>query len=167
MEKKRFEATSKVTRESCRALAKAKVGQHSRVIWVINALIALCVAALWAVRSPSAGWLTALLLLLVAQNMLRRPITAAVMYATRSQTAEGVKLTFDDEGIGVRTRVENSRLRYDAVIGLREDDRFLILLFRNHTPLVVEKSGVTGGGIGELTAFLTRRTGCEVRALRS
>lgn len=166
MAKPLFEATFRVTRESCLALARARSNQYFRTVWLCNAVIALCVALLWAVGSSHAPWLTAVLAVLVLNALLGARLTAARMYASRHADATEMRLSFSAEGVRVHSAVEESLIRYPLITGLREDRCFLVLYMRHHTPLVVPKAEVGQGRSAELTAFLRERTGLEIRPLR-
>lgn len=166
MEKPLFEVTSCVTRESCRAQARARAGQHNRIIWLVNVLMALSVAILWSVGSFHRFWMTALLALLVLQTLLRTRIDGWRMYSARNESAPEAILSFGEDDICVKSRVEESRIGYDSVTGLAQDSRYVIVLLRHHTPLVVRKEEVPGARAIELEHFLTRRTGMAFRTLR-
>ncbi|HIS84439.1 MAG TPA: YcxB family protein [Candidatus Faecivicinus avistercoris] len=165
MKKPLFKATFRVTRESCLALARARSNQYFRTVWACNAMIALCVGLLWAVRSSNALWLTVVLALLVMHSLLGVRLTAARMYASRHASVDETQLDFCEEGIRVRSAVEESLIRYPLITGLREDRKHLVLYMRHHTPLVVVKDEINGGGAAALAAFLRERTGLEIRPL--
>lgn len=167
MKKPLFEANFRVTKESCHALAKAKSSQYFRTVWVCNALMALGVAILWAIGSFHARWLTVVLVLLVLHSALGVRVAAWWMYASRNASVEVTRLSFLEEGVYVRSRVEECLLSYDHVTGLRRDGEFLMIYMRHHTPLVVSDSEVAGGKAAELEAFLTGRTGQTVRFFHS
>ena len=162
-----FEVTSRVTRESCSAQARAKAGQHNRLIWLIILLMALCVAILWAIGSFHARWMTVVLGLLVLETLLRVRLDGWRMYMARNESVPEVRMLFDETGVGIRTRVEESRIGYDAVTGLFEDSRYVVVLVRHHTPLVLMKSDVSGGRAAQLQQLLTDKTGIVFRKLRS
>lgn len=165
MAKPLFEATFRVTRESCLALARARSNQYFRTVWACNAAIALCVGLLWALGSPNAAWLTAALALLALHSLLGARLTAARMYASRRALANAERLRFCEEGIRVRSAAEDSLIRYPLVTGLREDGKYLVLYARHRAPLVVVKADVSGGRAEALAAMLRERTGCEIRPL--
>ena len=164
MKKPLFEATFRVTRESCRALAKAKSSQYFRTVWVCNALIALGVTILWVIGSYHARWLTVVLAALVLHSALGMRLSAWRMYASRNASVDVTRLSFLDEGVYVKFRVEESLIRYDQFTGLRRDGKYLMIYMRHHTPLVVCDDEVAGGKAAELAEFLTERTGMALRA---
>lgn len=166
MKKPLYKATFRVTRESCHALAKAKSSQYFRTVWVCNALIALGVAILWAIGSRHAWWLTVVLAALVFHSALGMRLSAWRMYASRNASVDVTRLSFMEEGVKVKSRVEESMIRYDQFTGLRRDGRYLMIYMRHHTPLVVCDDEVEGGKAAELAAFLTERTGMTPRAFR-
>lgn len=161
-----FDVTVKVTPETCHALAKARAGQHNRIIWLCNAVIALCLCCLWAVRSHHVVWVSILLVLLLLHALLRVRLAAVWMYLARNQTVDQIRMTFSDKGIRVQSRVEKSKLRYDAVTGLREDRRFLMITLQHHTPLVVAKAELPDGRAEALAEYLKEKTGMEIRPFR-
>ena len=164
MSKPLFEATVRITPESCRALAKARAGQHIGVIWACNAVVALGAALLWAVNSPSAWWLTALLVLMLLNVLLRQRVMAWRMYASRTPLVDGVRLGFMDDEIMLRSRVEESRFPYGKVTGLRENEAYVVIYLHHHTPLLLCKEEITGG-YAELRKHLLAKTGLEIRSL--
>lgn len=166
MKEPQFKVTVRVTPESSRALAKARAGQHNGVIWLCNAVIALCTVCLAALRSVHAIWMAALLALLLMHVFLRVPLTAWWLYSTRNEAVDKIHLSFDDEGIRVYTRVETSMIRYEAITGLREDRKYLMITIRQHTPLVVGKAEVPDGRAAALADFLKVKTGLDVRPFR-
>ena len=166
MKKPLFEASFRVTKESCRALAKAKSSQYFRTVWVCNALIALGVTILWVIGSFHARWLTVVLALLVLHSALGVRLAAWWMYASRNASVDVTRLSFLNEGVYVRSRVEESLIRYDHVTGLRRDGEYLMIYMRHHTPLVFRKSEVLGQRAEELKAFLKEKTGREFRPFR-
>ena len=105
MKKPLFEASFRVTKESCRALAKAKSSQYFRTVWVCNALIALGVTILWVIGSYHARWLTVVLAALVLHSALglRRWLRRAVARRCCSDREEdGADVTGDVERFGRR-----------------------------------------------------------------
>ena len=82
-----FEVKTHVSRESCRAQARAKAGQHNRMTWVVTIMTAFAVAILWAIGSFHAWWVTALLMLLVLDNLLRVRLTGWRMYSARRRSS--------------------------------------------------------------------------------
>ena len=167
MKKPLFEASFRVTKESCRALAKAKSSQYFRTVWVCNALIALGVTILWVIGSFHARWLTEVLALLVLHSALGVRLAAWWMYASRNASVDVTRLSFLNEGVYVRSRVEESLIRYDHVTGLRRDGEYLMIYMRHHTPLVICDGEVADGKAAELEAFLSERTGQTVRFFRT
>lgn len=161
-----FDVTVKVTPETCCALAKARAGQHNRVIWLCNAVIALCLCCLWAVHSPHVVWVSILLALLLLHTLFRVRLTAMLLYLARNHMVDQIRMTFTEQGIRVRTKVEKSLLRYDVVTGLREDRRYLMIMLQHHTPLVVAKSELPDGRAEALAEYLKEKTGMEIRPFR-
>jgi len=164
MKETRFEVNIRVTRESCRALARARSSQHIRVIWLCNTAIALGVLILWAVDSRDAVWLTVLLAVLVLHTVLRPYLTALRLYASRNAAVDVIRLSFSDEGIAVFSNVEESMLRYSMVTGLKEDSAYIIIFMRHHTPLVICKAELEDKVEG-LKEYLKEQTGLEIRAM--
>lgn len=162
MEKPLFEATFRATREECLAIARARSGQHARTIWLLNLMVALCVAVLWAVRSRNAIWLTVVLAVLLLHSILNVRVLAARMYAARNASVDGTSLRFFEDRLETCSSVEEGVLRYSQITGLSRDGRYLIIYARHHTPLVVNLE--TMGNRGEaLAQFLTQKTGQELR----
>lgn len=161
-----FEVTVKVTPETCHALAKARAGQHSKIIWLCNAVIALCSVILWSIRSPHALWTTILLALLLLHAFLRVRLTAWWLYSTRNESVDAIHMVFEDKGIRLRSRVEKTIVRYEMVTGLWEDERHMMITMRHHTPLVVAKAQLNGGQAEGLAQFLEKKTGLEIRHFR-
>lgn len=167
MEQPLFEVTSRVTQESCRAQARAKAGQRTRVVWVVNVMMALGVAVLWSIGSFHAKWMTVLLIVLVAQTLLGVRIEGWRLYLGRNEAVPEVRLMFDAGGISVKTRVEESRIGYASVTGLFEDGRYVVVLLKHHTPLVLLKADVPNGQAAQLRQLLADQTGLAFRTLRS
>lgn len=166
MQKPLFQATTRITKEGCRFRARARAGQHRHVVWACNAVVALCAAALWAVNSPNAVWVTAMLAALVLYGVFRSPAAGLLMYMARHESVDSIHLAFDEEGITVNTRVEKSLIRYERVTDICADARFIMINMRHHTPLVFARTDVDGGKADELAAFLAERTGREVWTLK-
>ena len=164
MSKPLFEATVHITPESCRALARARASQHIGLIWACTAAVALGAALLWAIRSPSAWWLTALCVLLLLNVLLRPHFLAWRMYASRTPAVDNVWLGFRADGIALRSRVEESRFAYDRITGIRENDDYMVIYLHHHTPLILCKAEITGG-CDALRGFLQKQTGLEFRSL--
>lgn len=167
MEQPLFEVTSRVTRESCRAQARARAGQHNHVVWLVNVMMALGVAVLWSIGSFHARWMTLLLVVLVAQTLLGVRLEGWRLYLGRNEAVPEVRQTFDAEGISVKTRVEESRIGYASVTGLFEDGRYVVVLLKHHTPLVLLKADVPDGRAAQLKQLLAERTGLAFRTLRT
>ena len=161
-----FEIVTHVTRDSCRAQARAHSGRRSRTAWICCAMIAAGVAVLWAVDAKFAVWPTVLLGILLVQMLLQSETLGWRLYSARNREAHEVRLTFADGGIWVRTRVEETRMDYGAVTGLFEDAGYLVVRMKHHTPLVVLKADVPGGQADALRDMLCRKTGQTVRRLR-
>lgn len=162
-----FEVVSHVTPESCMAQARARKGQHGKLIWVINLMTAVCVAVMWIIQFKGAIWMTVLLGILLLQALLQETLGGWRAYAARNESVREIRLAFSEAGIWVRTRVEESHFDYSAVTGLCENGKFLVVLMRHHTPLVMAKSEITGGTADELVDCLKERTGLSVRPLRA
>lgn len=161
-----FDVTVKVTPETCYALAKARAGQHSRIIWLCNVVIAFGAATLWAIHSPHAVWITVLLAVLLLHTLLRVRITAVWLYSARNESVDSVRMSFSDKGIRVQTKVEKSMIHYDMITGLREDRKHLMITMRHHTPLVVAKAELPDGRAEALAEYLKEKTGMEIRPFR-
>ena len=161
-----FEVTVRVTPETCHALAKARAGQHSKVIWLCNVVIALCSAILWVIRSPHALWMTVLLAVLLLHTLLRVRLTAWWLYSARNESVDAIHMVFDEKGIRLRSRVEKTNIRYEMVTGLWEDARHLMITMRHHTPLVVDKNQLADARAKELAKLLENKTGLETRHFR-
>ena len=160
-----FEIVTHVTRDSCRAQARAHSGRRSRTAWICCAMIAAGVAVLWAVDAKFAVWPTVLLGILLVQMLLQSETLGWRLYSARNREAHEVRLPFADGGIWVRTRVEETRLDYGAVTGIYEDPGYLVVRMKHHTPLVVPKADVPGGQAGALRDMLCRKTGHAVRRM--
>ena len=50
--------------------------------------------------------------------------------------------------------------------GLWEDERYMMITMRHHTPLVVAKAQLNGGQAEGLAQFLEKKTGLEIRHFR-
>ena len=134
------------------------------MIWACNAIVALGAALLWAVDSPSAGWLTALLVLMLLNVLLRQRVMAWRMYASRTPSVDGVRLGFMRNEIMLHSRVEESRFPYEKVTGIRENEAYMVLYLHHHTPLLLCKDDIAGGYEG-LRNHLLAKTGLEIRSL--
>lgn len=167
MAESRFEATVRVTWESCRVQARGRVGHTVRGAWVAALLAALGAAILRAAGSPKTIWLAALTAALALFAACAERLYALRLYASRHQKVDALRLTFDDQGIRALSNVEDSRIAYSDVIGLGKDAHFLVLRLRHHVPLVVRSDEVDGGRMDALVDFLKSRTGKDVRSARS
>lgn len=164
MSKLLFEATVHITPESCRALARARTGRHIGMIWACNAGVALGAVLLWTIQSPSAWWLTALLVLLLLNTLLRPHFLAWRMYASRTPAVDNVWLGFRESSIALRSKVEQSRFAYDRINGIKENNEYMVIYLQHHTPLLLCKAEITGG-CDALREFLKKQTGLEFRSL--
>ena len=124
-----FEIVTHVTRDSCRAQARAHSGRRNRTAWILCALMAAGVAVLWAVGSKFADWLTVLLGILLMQMLLQSETLGWRLYSARNKEAHEVRLTFADSAPGVSDdqlqklferfyRTEGSRNRASGGSGL-------------------------------------------------
>lgn len=162
-----IEVASRVTRESCRAQARAKVGRHNGFAWLICALMTIAVVLLWRIGSFHARWMTVLLAVFLAQTLLGVRLEGWRLYSGRNESVTEVQLTFDEEGVSVKTCVEETRIGYGSVTGLWEDDRYIVVLLKHHTPLVLLKADVPDGRAAKLQAMLSQKTGLAFRRKRS
>ena len=161
-----FEVTSRVTRGSCCAQARAKAGRRHRMIWFAIILMALSVVVLWTVGSPHAWWTTVLLGVLLMESLLRVRLDGWRIYLSRNESVQEVRMAFSEKRIEVKTRVEKTKISYDSVQELFEDRRYLVILLRNHTPLVVLRADVPDDQSEQLQELLQTRTGLAFRKLK-
>lgn len=161
-----FEVTTAVTRESCRAQATARLGHHLREILVVVAMLGLGTAILHAIHSDKTQLMAIALAVAAAYALFAIPLTAARLYASRNAAVDSIWLSFEEEGVSVSTKVEESWLEYGQVTQLWENSRYVMICVRHHTPLVFRKSEVLGQRAEELKAFLKEKTGREFRPFR-
>ncbi len=159
MEKTLFEIETRITPESCRAVAHAKTDRHCRTIWLTNALIAIGAGVLWAVGSVHAYWITALLAILLLQTAFHLPMTGVWRYSAHGESERTAKILFYEDFFCVRTKAEESRIAYSDITDWMEERRHYVMLIHNHTPIAIERARLTPQQARELESLIARKTG--------
>lgn len=157
-----FEVKTSVTREGCRAQAKASLAHHMKELCVALAVLALAVVILRAVHSARVELVATVLGLAVLYALTAVPLTAMRLYSSRNTAVDHILLVFYADEVRVNTSVEDTWLEYDQVKRLDESAKHIIIFARHHTPLVFRKDEVLGGAEA-LKAFLEAKTGKSFR----
>lgn len=166
MEKPLFEVETRTTPASCKAIALVRARQHGKTIWLINMVIAIGAAALWAVDSRRAYWITALLAILVLQTIFHIPIAGLLRYLVHKAEDLRVSIAFDSEKIGVHTRSEDSRIPYSEITDWAETRLYYVVMLHNHTPLAIKKAALTPDCAAMLESVLREKTGKVCRQVK-
>ncbi len=166
MEEKTFAVDTGVTRESCRALAAARLSHHVREIIVVLVGLALAAGILYAIRSPKADTLILILLLAALYALLAVPLTGMRLYNSRNAAVDSIWIAFEPDAFRVSTKVEESWFEYDQITRMEENSKYVILFLRHHTPLTFRKDQLAVGNAGALKAFLEEKTGRAFRNFR-
>ena len=161
-----FEVNTTVTKESCKARAKASMAHHVREIYVLTIGLALGAAILYAIRSPKANIVAAIFAVAALYNAFAVQLTSMHLYASRNTAVNSIFLVFEENALHIVTSVEETRLGYDRITHMNENSGFLILYFKHHVPIAFKKTEVLNHRADELKAFLEAKTDRSFRSFR-
>lgn len=161
-----FEIETRVTLESCRAVAHAKTDRYCRRIWLTNALIAAGAIVLWAVGSVHAYWITALFVILLLQTVFYLPMSGVWRYSAHGEAERTIRILFFEDCFCVRTRAEESRIAYSEITDWMEERRHYVMLIHNHTPIAIDSASLSPQRAHELESLIARKTGKQLWAAR-
>ena len=163
MAKLLFEVETRVSPGSCRAITFVRDKEHSRLIWLINLVIACCTGLLFKLGSVHAKWIAVLLAICVVQALFHIPAMGIFRYLVHKAEDRKIGIRFDTEGITLRTRQEDSRISYGEVTEWAETRRFYVIQMKHHTPVALEKRMLSGDQIRALESVLEKETGKPCR----
>jgi len=162
-----FEVRTSVTREGCRAQARTTLSHHLKEIWVVLAGLALTAVILYAVRAPRAWVAAAAFCIAALYAYLAVPLTAMRLYSSRNPAVRSIVLKFGENGVRVRTSVEDTAMEYGRIRQMDECGKYIVIYVRHHTPLVFRRDEVPDMGADDLKAFLEGKTGKSFRQVRA
>jgi len=161
-----FEVHTQVTRESCRAQARASLVHHVREIYILSVGLALAMAILYAIHSPKAHIAAIAFALVMAYDFLAVPVNAVRLYASRNMAVKRIVVRFAKKSMRITTGVEDTYVGYDKITYMAENSGYFILYASHHAPVVFRKSEVLDLRADELKAFLEAKTGRSFRPFR-
>jgi len=142
----------------------ASAGVKNKLRLVLTALVLLlCGAAFWMIGG--ALRMLGFLAIIVGLCMLVYPLAARTNRKRAEDTLKSVIYTFGDEKISIRDGEEEFEA-YDSFEKITEDSERFMLYMRRTYALILPKQDFTHGNPDEFAAFISEKTGLEVKRVK-
>ena len=161
----KFEAKSKTTPESCRALAKATLGRRLKRRTLAAGAVAVLALA-FAIAQGQARILTLVILaasLALLFFFVRTPSRMArkMMQNTQDASLETL-LRFEEDRITTKNRIENGYIGYDAIAGFWTEGGYFLFYLKNDAAFAIARADFIKGDPDRFEAFIREKSGATI-----